>query len=184
MDISKWLEGTAGSDHLNPTLQVQLPALLRAENEVEYMGSDRHKRRRRARTDSSLIAPNDITVPTAPVTHRRKSESYADETAPDVQTSSSESKSESNGTEPSQRYERRPRRKTRPDRYEPKPDKDKKRKKLSHKEKETSQRHRKSRRKRRDKLRADPGQSFHADNVPQERLTVSLTCLRRPRSCS
>ncbi|KAF2498777.1 hypothetical protein BU16DRAFT_305091 [Lophium mytilinum] len=72
------------------------------------------------------------------------------------------------------RYERKPRHKTRPDLYEPKQDASNERGSRKHRrgKDESRKEKRKSRRKKTDNPGAGLVQSFHANNVPRDRLTV------------
>lgn len=73
-------------------------------------------------------------------------------------------------------YERKPRRKTREDLYDPKPDKERRpaqRHRPSARVDQHNRRHRRSAR-----VRRDPGEHFVAKNVPAERLTACIAASR------
>ncbi|KAF1989562.1 hypothetical protein K402DRAFT_326571, partial [Aulographum hederae CBS 113979] len=83
--------------------------------------------------------------------------------------------SESASTRSSEHYERRPRHKTRPEKYEPRSDKERERKRRGRAKKgdESKKRDKTSKRKRKKgKSGTDVSHNFHAKNVAQDRLTL------------
>jgi hypothetical protein len=143
MDIRKWLDETVP------------PEAPRESNDL-HQTAEPAERKRRRRSDSSMLDPR----PPASSPHASLDDS-ADEA---LQATCSDSSS-------STRYARKPRRKTRPERYEPGSHAHR------HRKDESKKRRRKPRRKRGDK---PPGamQTFQAKNVSGDRLTVSCSCGR------
>ncbi|KAF2739198.1 hypothetical protein EJ04DRAFT_559992 [Polyplosphaeria fusca] len=165
MDIREWLDHTELPERA-PSLpeQLGLPAFFQPKK-VEPAPKDRLRRRRRSVTDSSLLEAHP---------HRRKA--LPIERQPDIDDSASDSHggaSPSGSSSSSQRYARRPRRKTRPERYEPVMDvKERGTQLYRHRKNESNKVKRKARRRKGDKPGHGGIQSFQAKNVPKDRLTL------------
>ena len=179
MDIRRWLENTA--DRASPgadTNDPPIPEFLRPDRmQLDRAGRNYRHKRKRVSADSSIIAPR-------PVRHRN---AHAPEPSPspdhvrepeDAATGSESAASSYRSGHPSvpaKTYERRPRHKTRLDRYEPKAKKQTKERDV--------RKEAKSKRKRRKSHRSGDGgrtaglvQSFQLKNGPKNsRLTVSLS---------
>jgi hypothetical protein len=170
MDIRKWLEETVLPER-PPSLSEQrhMPEFLRPKNAEK---APREKRRRKpTSSDSSLLDARPVHKESPPVEEEADSRASTSESAcSDVyhHTRSSES------SIASQPYARQPRRKTRLERYEPASKHAKERgTQAGRHRKGKSDTKRKSRRKKGDKPKISLAQSFHAKNVPKDRLTVS-----------
>lgn len=134
MDIQGWLQGTADRAPPNPSDELDAPAFRQLARAVEATTATRyHRKRRRAASDSSLIAPQ----PRAD--HRGKAGDHSAKVgkarhvkipAPRSESASRQGPRGSAAQEHSANdrierfepkvYERRARHKTKPDRYEPK----------------------------------------------------------------
>jgi len=169
MDIRKWLDHTI-SPLQHPSLpdQLGLPPFLRPRGDVDELYESGRRRRKRSTSDSSIlkIGRRRRRDPPAECESERDHAGSCSDTPTPSHHSSASSPS-------SRRYARRPRRKTRLERYEPKQEYAKERgKHPSGGEKSAP---RKSRRKSRHQKETRGGglvQSFRAKNVPQDRLTV------------
>jgi hypothetical protein len=141
MDIRKWLDETVQPEAPREPVRLQQIA-------------EPVKRKRRRNSDTSILDPR----PPASSPH----ESVDDSTGDVLQATCSDSSS-------SNRYARKPRRKTRPERYGP----------GSHANRDHKSESQKTRRKpRRKKGEKPPGvmQAFQAKNVSRDRLTVRHLC--------
>jgi hypothetical protein len=165
MDIRKWLNETVlPKQPPSPPDQRSLPPLLEARETEQPHGEKR--RRKRSTSDSSLLDTRPQRKKTPPTEDAADVEGSAcSEAFHPASQSSGSSKS-------SQKYARRSRHKTRPERYEP-----------AAKEERGTHTHRcrkgeskKTKRKAKSRKAEKPGtnivQSFHAKNVPSDRLTV------------
>ncbi|KAF2437369.1 hypothetical protein P171DRAFT_400076 [Karstenula rhodostoma CBS 690.94] len=167
MDIHKWLSETV-LPHQPPS-----PPGQEEEHHVPCsVGPERapkeQRRRKRGSSDSSLLAAlqHDKGQPSAPSVGEE-----ADETG---HTDASHSASRSERSVSSKPYRRKPRHKTRPERYEPL-SKDAKERGLHAQRRdggESNKERRKSRRKKASKSGSGLVQSFQAKNVPRDRLTL------------
>jgi hypothetical protein len=170
MDIRKWLNETVlPKQPPSPPDQRSLPPLLETgETEHAHRGK---RRRKRSTSDSSLLD----------IRPRRKKTPPTDDAADVEGSACSEAfhpASQSSGSSKlSQKYARRPRHKTRPERYEPAAKEVKERGTHTHRRRKGESK--KAKRKAKSRKAEKPGtsivQSFHAKNVPSDRLTV-----RRP----
>lgn len=166
MDIRKWLDETEDTEALpNPASRSGADFFLPAEKPKPVFADKRA--RKRTKSDSSLLDPR----PPPPKKHKAASEGSADASAYS-EASHSDRDPSTQSEASSQHYARKPRRKTRPERYEPSSRPENGREKHVH----TSRRHksrktgRKSKRKKDEK--PDIGQLFQAKNVSRDRLTV------------
>jgi hypothetical protein len=176
MDIRRWLDDTVDAEApLSPQSKPGFPSLLRPERSKHHFEDARG--RKRSKSDSSLLAPQSQ-LPNVP-TSGRSSPAYrsvGDSACSEVShpTHSGSAQSESS----SQLYARKPRRKTRPDRYEPSSKQYEGRGKHVHRSRkgDGKKSRRASRRKKKgDKLGTGIEQSFHAKNVTSDRLTVGAS---------
>ena len=175
MDIHKWLNDTA--DRVPPDLSddAHKPDFLQHHHEKsDRPGRNYRRKRKRASSDSSVIAPR----PTTHVQARAATPSEASNRFQAADDSSGKDTTFQHLTpaeqqQPTKSYEKRPRHKTRPDRYEPKSRK--------HSKEHDAKKERKSGQKRRKSHRSGDGgrttglvQNFHLNNGPKNnRLTVS-----------
>jgi hypothetical protein len=164
MDIRKWLDET-----VQPEAPGE-PVELRQKAEP----SKRKRQRKRSKSDSSLLDP--ATFPPPP-RRRRKSSPEIMRRARIERGTANDSASEApqaataSDSSNSSRYGRKPRRKTRPEHYEP----------GSHADRDRKGESKKTRRKPKRKKREQAGiggivQNFHAKNVSGDRLTVRCPC--------
>ena len=186
MDIHEWLAATADRAEPNPSDDHRIPEELRAHPlppaRVQGMGrSYRRKKRKRASSDSSIIAPRPTTRPRAQAvprslpSERARSAESADQ-ASQNSGHSSPSASPSPVHIPDKSYGRRSRHKTRLDRYEPKPKKQKDNHDAHKDKKSGKKKRRKSHRSGDGGRTAGLVQSFQLKNGPKNnRLTVCVT---------
>ena len=182
MDIKKWLEETADRALPEPSdgLDIHIPELfLPRKDPAETCERGQRRKRKRPSSDSSILASR------PPLRHensrtrpgRRKSnESRAmkDGCSGSRSSRSSQSARDSAEDAPVETYEKQPRRKTRPDRYEPKSKKPRKESHV-HEENESKRKRRKSHRTGDGRRTTGLVQSFQLKNGPKNsRLTVSL----------
>ncbi|KAF2261887.1 hypothetical protein CC78DRAFT_339478 [Lojkania enalia] len=172
MDIRKWLDETVLPER-PPGLpeQLGLPAFL-CPKEVEE--PPREKRRpKRSASDSSMLEACPARIKTPRIEH---GVDIDDSTSSDSACSnaSQHTTRSSGSSSSSQQYARRPRRKTRRERYEPAAKDVKARGTLvyRHRKRESRKTKRKSRRSKTDKPGIGLVQSFHAKNIPRDRLTL------------
>ncbi|KAF2186857.1 hypothetical protein K469DRAFT_571033 [Zopfia rhizophila CBS 207.26] len=173
MDIHKWLDETVFPEE-PPTLpeQLGLPLFFHRKESAEEQPPQKRRRIKRSTSDSSLLDTCLKQKKTPPIEHEADIEESAGEST--CSEASDHSGHSSGSTTSSHQYARRPRRKTRLDHYDPK-SKDAKRrgKQVSRREKgESRKAKRKSRREKTDKPGAGLVRSFHAKNVPIDRLTL------------
>lgn len=174
MDIRKWLDETElPAQELAPSLpdQLGLAPCLRPKE-----GAERPRKKRkhlRSTSDSSLLDSHPQRRSPSPRLKRKASATslLEDGSRSDGSSGSSRSTRRSTSSEP---YARRPRRKTRPERYEPmlKEDKGHASRKDQRKRDKTRSSRRRSKHRSWDRPDTGPGRSFHAKNVPTNRLTV------------
>ncbi|KAF2426451.1 hypothetical protein EJ08DRAFT_681229 [Tothia fuscella] len=177
MDISKWLEETIETAE-RPTLPDQLgfPAFLRPKDKpVVERSAQRHGKRKRRSADSSILGPEKSGI--EPSRSKPGEVDSDDSIGPAHQNlhSNPALAAEDASEEHSDRYQRKPRRKTHLDRYNTKTPKDlTKDRGDDRKDRAQKSRNRKTeRKKRKDKSGlADVVHNFHAKNVPKERLTL------------
>ena len=185
MDIRQWLHDTADRVPPDPSDDLHAHEIFRPHHQgSDRPGRDYRHKRKRASSDSSLIAPNPITrlhakaaTPSQLSDHVRPADDGV-AASESFQPSRTAHSILEHGT--AKTYQKRPRHKTRPDRYEPKP-----KKKLKERD---APRESKSGNKRRKSHRSGDGgrttglvQNFHLNNGPKNsRLTVSPSGLKFP----
>lgn len=178
--IRKWLNETVlPAQPPSPELADQIdPPPVLSPPPAATSPKQRWRKRRGTSSDSSLIQARTARVPPSPIRRRAGSVDGVDEDVcsdtyqpPGHSSGSSRSSSSS-----SHQYARRPRRRTRLERYEPgsKAAKERGKKKNRHSKGESTKTRHKSRRKKRQNPGAGLVQSFHAKNVSQARLTVGF----------
>lgn len=191
MDIRGWLEGTAdrahpdGSDNAADPNQRILGGDLSHQKPVAHRSS---RKRKRASSDSSIIATHRHGTRHAPESLRTVSPvPLVRHGSPDMRSCGASSRSKSSSKPGSRgkaysKYERRPRHKTRPDRYEPKRKEERKqRRPRDDKELKRRKSHRNHDRSRTTGL----VQSFQLKNRPKNnRLTVSWQIRHVAVSCA
>jgi hypothetical protein len=181
MDIRTWLDGTVRPEPLPSPDPLRQPGPPRfhppKEPEGHAAGAGARRARRRPRQsseDSSLLAAPTVRSETPPSETEADIDGSGDDTAcSDAYHPAHHAPPESSTS--SQQYARRPRRKTRPELYEPTPKDAKERgtQLYRHRKGESNRSKRKSRRRKADKPGVGLVQSFHAKNVSKDRLTVS-----------
>jgi len=181
MNIHKWLEEIkdAEAPH-NPEQTAGATFFQRTEHSRPVFKEKRTAKR--SRSDSSLLEPRPHTQMTPPkkpklATKGKSVASALSEASEPDQSDSAESESSSD------RYARKPRRKTRPERYQPKPVVQ--RVKHVHKsgKGESKKTRRKSRRKKGEQSCSGVAESFQAKNVSKDRLTVICPACRTENDC-
>jgi hypothetical protein len=190
MDIQGWLQGTA--DRAPPNLSDEPDALdfFQAAHGVKTAKATRyHRKRQRAATDSSIIAPQQKTGDRSKVggqsagmgsrhVHKRPSRSELASRGEASRSSSPEHSGRNARPEQhdSKTYERRARHKTKPDRYEPKTtEKGQRKREGSVDERKPKQKSRRAHRGGDGKRTESLVQGFRLKNGPSKsRLTVSL----------
>lgn len=178
MDIQKWLENTADREPPDGTSDdLHIPDFLPPDRiRPSRVGATYRHKRKRASTDSSIIAPRPDSHRNAKAPVRSSSPDHV-RGAEDAATGSQSAESSDTTTThraPAKTYEKRPRHRTRPDRYEPKAKK-RKQDREGRKEREAKQKRRKSHRSGDGGRTAGLVQSFQLKNGPKNnRLTVSL----------
>ncbi|KAK4973353.1 hypothetical protein LTR28_011236 [Elasticomyces elasticus] len=180
MDVRQWLASTTEAERPTSLTAPGFPDFLRgradAQNAETVDRQNNHKRRRTASGSSILevAAPRKHRGHRVHETRRDRerrsggSDSTRSVTSSALQSSSSSLGSSTQNQQPAKTYERRARHKTRTDRYEPKIDTSKRR--TAKKEKKSTKKSRKTK-KTRENLFTGLVQSFHAKNVPKDRLT-------------
>ena len=167
MDIQKWLDETVLPEQPpSPPDHGSLPPLFQSR---EIGQTHREKRRReRSMSDSSLLDIRPQRRRASPI------EDVADVEKNACSEASHPASQSSRSSKSSKKYARRPRHKTRPDRYEATANEIKKRGTHTHRLRkgETKKTKRKSKSKNAEKLGTGIIQSFQAKNVPSDRLTV------------
>jgi len=171
MDIRKWLDETVLPEQ-PPSLPDHHRSLvpLFQPRAIEQTHREKHGRKR-STSDSSLLDTRPQRRKTSPI------EDVADVEKNACSEASHPASQSSGGSKLSQKYARRPRHKTRPERYEATAKEVKKRGTHTHRLRkgETKKTKRKSKSKNAEKSGPSTVQSFQAKNVPSDRLTV-----RRP----
>jgi hypothetical protein len=177
MDIDKWLEGTVvAAERTTLPDQLGFPALLHPTYKPAVERSARrYGKRMRHSADSSILEPLE---PVAAPSRRKLVLAHGSEHMPPSRQDHGRAPSSAHRAESdanSVHYQRKPRRKTRPERYEaktaeePAEDRGKHERKRGKKDKDAKH----ARKRQEDKSGlADIVQTFHAKNVPRERLTV------------
>jgi hypothetical protein len=180
MDINQWLQNTAEAAE-RPTLPDQLgfPAFLHPKDRpVGEPSAKRHGKRRVHSADSSILELEELAA--KPLTWSKRPEQVPHDvdrsSSPDATNGWPTSEAVS-GSYDSDRYRRKPRRKTRPGRYDAKPVKraskgpEKRKQKRSSKDPKDSKPFKKRKKEKAGGLTAVVNE-FHAKNVPRQRLTV------------
>lgn len=176
MDIQKWLAETGSPTRAGrPDIEY---FLLPKKEDSDFRAKRRRKRRRkRSSSDSSLLkAPSPEPPRKAIPASRQKSRAAQRPTVTPQIDASRHAQRESVGSSiASQRYLRKPRRKTRLDKYVVEPDRQKQKDKLEPpSRKNPSKKLRRKRERCKDEKTYNwVGQEFHAENVAKDRLTVS-----------
>lgn len=170
MDIQKWLEDAMEAEApIDPALAL-CPEFFQRRETPAPVFKQKHVPKRR-KSDSSLLEMQPHAHRAPPKKAKRPTES-----SPNPSTHSDSSRpSRSNFAESessSHRYARKPRRKTRLERYEPKPDKERGKHVHRSRKDESKRTRRKSKRRKDEILGADVAQNFQAKNVSRDRLTV------------
>ncbi|KAK4997449.1 hypothetical protein LTR66_003144 [Elasticomyces elasticus] len=181
MDVRQWLASTMEAERPKSLTALGFPDFLRgradAQNAETVDRQNDHKRRWTA-SGSSIL---EVAAPRKHRGHRghetsrdRKRHRGGSDSTQFVSTCPSQSSSPSLGSstqnrQPAKTYERKARHKTRTDRYEPKIDTSKRR--TARREKKSTEKRRKTK-KTRENLSTGLVQSFHAKNVPKNRLTL------------
>lgn len=177
MDIPKWLQDTVDAGELSPTNRRDpRPIVAPTANAVEHQ--KRNSRKQKRSTNSSLIEPqrahqhdaHDRRRPAATDTDHQgaksgSSSSHSDRLSDDAESHQSEDNP----------YQRRKRRKTRPDRYDEKPAKTANRDKSKRNNDSRRKEGRRSRAKRKIASETMLVKDYKAKNVSAARLTVRLT---------
>jgi hypothetical protein len=182
MDTAEWVQGVVAEDERQSTLELTgIPEILKPKLPIEEPVGRSSKRPRTSRSSSFLEAA----IP-APAGHtrddgRRKRSASVPVLPAGSSTGTSSScttsiSDESHGS--SDRYRRKPRRKTHQDRYDFGLEKKSRRKKhRTHDVKTSKKHHRTGEKKEKRKRGTEAGQRFHASNVARERLTVKMTTI-------
>jgi len=170
MDIQKWLDDTAEAKAPPDSTETPGSNFFQRAEKPKPVFKEKHGRKRR-QSDSSLLDPQPHAHKAPPKESKPPTECspdaslYSDASRPS-RSDSAESESSSH------RYARKPRRKTRLERYEPKPVKERGKHVHRSRKDESKQTRRKSKRKKVEKSGSAVAQSFHAKNVSRDRLTV------------
>ncbi|KAF2088310.1 hypothetical protein K490DRAFT_64988 [Saccharata proteae CBS 121410] len=191
MDITRWLQET--EDPALPADPRQTAAQKAREEALLQDGARLPSHRKRQPNppppDSSLLEIGEPATSARRASPRTKG-ADAEQHGPHSHDGTSQSGSDpvSTSTESARaKYARKPRRKTRPELYEPQPAHGKKRKRSEGRKDKGKGAKRKSRRKAKDRP-AGLVQSFHANNVPKDRLTLkpkeNLGMFKRGRASS
>jgi hypothetical protein len=178
MDIQKWLNETADASAPPDPAQTAGSTFFQRPEKAKPVFKEKHAPKR-SKSDSSLLDPQPPTHKAPPKRPKAPAEKSPDPSARSE--ASSPSHSESAGSESSShRYARKPRRKTRVERYEPKVvDERGKHAHRSRKDKSKKSRRKPTRKK---GEQSGSGQGFHANNVSKDRLTVRApicSCVHR-----
>ena len=184
MDINKWLESTIlPQQESSLPEKLGLPPFLHPKENYKALlaSTDKQPRKRRHTTSDSSFLETRQHYQTSPIEHEVEIDNKPNDKLPTNASSSSDRSSSVSDTS-DHPYGRKPRHKTRPDIYEPKSDQVKERGMQKHRrgKGESKKTKGKSRRKKTEKLGIGLVQSFHAKNVPKDRLTVRY----RPRTRS
>jgi hypothetical protein len=182
MDIRRWLEDTADREPPDHSDDINIPEKFRNDRpDHDQVARSYRYKRKRASSDSSIIAPKQSYHRNAQAPTRAPSPDHVrrpeDAARGSRRKSGSRVSSSSQRDAPAKTYERRARRKTRPDRYEPKV-KRQKRARDTGKEKKSGQKRRRSHRVHDGGRTTGLIQSFRLKNGPKNnRLTVSMQVL-------
>jgi hypothetical protein len=172
MDIQRWLNETVEAGPLPSQDQTVNSAFFHPKEKSRPVFKERHARKR-AKSDSSLLVPQPHMQTASPKKPNPLTEEEVDaavhsEASRPSRNSSTESESFNH------RYARRPRRKTRPERYEPQQNKERGKHTHQSRKGESKKPSRKSKRRGGEKSDSGIAQNFHAKNVSRDRLTVRV----------
>jgi hypothetical protein len=172
MDIHKWLEETAEATAPQDPAQTLGATFFQRPEKSNPVFKDQ-RAAKRTRSDSSLLDPQPHTQRESPLAKRSKLPTKAkpvsgasSEASHPSQIDSAESESSSH------RYARKPRRKTRLERYEPKPVEERVKHVHPSRKGESKKARRKTKRKKGEHSGSGIADGFHAKNVSGDRLTV------------
>lgn len=172
MDIQRWLDETAEAETPQKPVETTATNFFYPTEQPKPVFVAKRKRPR-TKSDSSILALQP-TPRKAPL----KAPGLPVEDGTDASACSEESRSShSYSTESdssSHYYARKPRRKTRPDRYEPKRSKESRKHVHPSRRDKSKKSKARSKNKRRKHADSAAGQTFHAKNVSQDRLTVRV----------
>ncbi|KAF1912473.1 hypothetical protein BDU57DRAFT_505197 [Ampelomyces quisqualis] len=168
MDIEQWLKETAEAE------APHVPAQNTASN---FFSRAEHHRplfqesgaRKRTKSDSSLLRPQPVSQVAPPENPNLPTESSPDVNSEAARSSPIDSAESESSCQP---YARRPRRKTRAERYEPKQKKERGNHVHRSRRNESKKTSRKSKLKEGEKKDSGVAQSFYAKNVSRDRLTL------------
>lgn len=169
MDVRTWLGGVdLGDGEATLPEKLGIPDFLRPK--IKEVEKPRTRRKlQRSRSDDSLLEIAAIEKPKGRKTKRKHDEQSSSETQSLMSQKSFESQSQT--SESLDDYTKRPRRRTRSDRYDPKPREQRRRKHEGHRKKDRKGEKRKLKHAT-DKRLSDMVTSYRAKNVPRPRLTV------------
>jgi hypothetical protein len=173
MDIRRWLDETVLPEQPpSPNLPEQLGLARFLHPKQPERASRGERRRKRSTSDSSLLDTRTTCKEVPLATGAADVEEDAEDSGCSNASSPADPSLESSAS--SQCYVRRPRRKTRPERYEPalKDARERGMQVYRRGKGESTKKRRQSKRKKTDKPGVGLVQSFHAKNVPKDRLTV------------
>ncbi|KAK5150484.1 hypothetical protein LTR04_006798 [Oleoguttula sp. CCFEE 6159] len=181
MDIDQWLKNANIAETPTVPQQLGFPTFLHDKHEVTDQPRSHRLKRKRASSDSSLLAPGFLQKPAEKDDVPARDGNMSDYDSSSSCSSSAED-SASQPEPPPKTYERRARHKTRPDLYEPKSGHKNRREgertqKKKRRKKDSKGKQHKSKRK--ESRSAGLVQSFHAKNVPKDRLTMKF--LQKPK---
>lgn len=170
MDIQNWLDETVKADAPPGPANTSGPNFCHCPKKPELV-FDQQCAPKRVKSDSSLLVPQPCSRKAL-----RKQSKLPNEDSSDVGAYSEAPRLSCNGSSgsesSSQRYARKPRHKTRLERYEPKQDTERGKHLHRRSKGESKKSRRKSKRKTGDKSGSGVAQSFNAKNVSRDRLTV------------
>ncbi|KAF2831294.1 hypothetical protein CC86DRAFT_463214 [Ophiobolus disseminans] len=172
MDIQKWLDDTAEVHMHAPPNPAQTPGsgFFQRPEKPKPVFKEKHAPKR-CKSDSSLLDPQPHPHKAPPKESKPPTEGSLDASAYSEVSRPSRSDS-AESVSSNHRYARKPRRKTRLERYEPKPVKERG-KHIHHSRKDESNKtRRESKRRKGEKLGSGVAQSFRAKNVSGDRLTL------------
>jgi hypothetical protein len=169
MNIQRWLSGIVD-------LQVSSVPAQTATSDVFHRPEkprpvfDEHRAPNRSKSDSSLLVPRSHSHRASPNVPKPSTENGANRADSEGSQSGCSENTESESS--SQRYARKPRHKTRLERYEPKQHKEPAKHVHQSRKSESKRLKRKSKRKKGEQSDSGVAQNFHAKNVSGDRLTV------------
>ena len=179
VDVGRWIESAIAHGLPSDPTPLEAPddPSARLERLNESARDTRKAWRLRSPSHSSYLQ-HDASPKAKKAAIRESSAERSSTRAPSERDGRSRRASPPDG-DPSDRYKRGPRRKTRPEIYEQRTDgarEGKRKRKHERAEGDKKSGKRKSKRRKKDKHHADPLRNFHAKSIPTERLTVSYGC--------